>query len=233
MRKFLFIGAFLAGALGAVAQEEPALVTEENDPNKQFTPISVVLNLNSTRLFDLSSSVDQKWFSRGLDVSLHYEFQFSKNFGFAPGIGFSTGNYFIDGTVMSTTDSVTNITTSDIVSFDDDFNFRRHKLSSNYVEIPLEFRFKSNPNATGTSYKVALGFKAGYMVNFHTKTVTSSNRFKDFNFDDINPLRFGPTFRFAYGRFGLSGFYSLSSLFEDGKGPTITPVALGITLLPY
>lgn len=233
MHKFLLIWAFIGIAASSMAQNQPAADSAATNSKEKEAPISVVLNLNHTRLLDLQKSVDQKLLSRGLDVSLHYEFSIVSNrFSFAPGIGFSTGNYFIDGDILQSTDS-NGVKTSAIEPFADEFSFKRHKLSTNYVEVPLEFRYQTAKNSAGATYKVAVGFKAGYMVNVHTKTVTSDGRFKAFIFDDVSSFRYGPTVRMAYGRFGFSGFYSLATLFEDGKGADITPIAIGFTLLPY
>jgi hypothetical protein len=45
-------------------------------------------------------------------------------------------------------------------------HFKKSKLATTYLEIPLELRFSANPE-TGKGFKFALGFKAGTLFNAH------------------------------------------------------------------
>ena len=51
---------------------------------------------------------------------------------------------------------------------------------------------------------------------------------QDFN---VNPFRVSLTARMGYGWFNVFATYSLTQLFEDGRGPELYPFTIGITLL--
>jgi len=49
----------------------------------------------------------------------------------------------------------------------------------------------------------------------------------DFN---VNPFKYDLIARIGYGKFTMFGTYSLSTLFESGKGPVVYPFTAGISL---
>ena len=48
-------------------------------------------------------------------------------------------------------------------------HFKKYKLSSTFLEIPLELRYTAKPDNPDKSLKTAIGLKAGTLVNLHTK----------------------------------------------------------------
>ncbi|MEM9023418.1 MAG: hypothetical protein AAGB22_06735, partial [Bacteroidota bacterium] len=98
----------------------------------------------------------------------------------------------------------------------------------------FELRFRSNPLKNGKRIKVAGGLKIGFMVNQHDKFKNDDgDKFKTYIFPNLKTWRFTVTGRIAYGKVGASRGYSLSSLFDDGRGPTVTPLSIGISIIPF
>ena len=103
---------------------------------------------------------------------------------------------------------------------------QRSMLVNNYVEIPLEFRYDSNPEDIARSFNIAAGARFGVLYDSFTKIDYSDNgeskSLKDKQFHGMNPIRYG-----LYGRAGIGGFsfftyYNISPMFEANKGPNYT-----------
>ncbi|CAN5145359.1 hypothetical protein BH09BAC1_BH09BAC1_26130 [soil metagenome] len=179
---------------------------------------------------------DVKWFSRSYGFYFMYDLLLGKSrFSFAPGVGFGVSNVFTSKGLVE--DSVgTRFATHLEASGVNDEDVKKHKLVTNFVDIPLELRFRSKPNKHNKSFKLAVGFKGGVLFDSHTKLKFDSDSrdkprvIKVKNFIDLNRFRYGPTFRVGYGAFNVFGFYNLASLFKD-EGPSgIHPFTVGISI---
>ncbi|PCH67397.1 MAG: hypothetical protein COC01_05975 [Bacteroidetes bacterium] len=165
--------------------------------------------------------------SRGFTFNLSYPFNIiKKNVRLALGIGMSNFNL------------ATNVWTWDVDSANnyynftpDSLNFKKNKLVLNFVEVPLALRFMSNPNAKDNSFRITFGYKVGYMLRSHTKVKYSDVKRKDYNIKRINPIRHGVFARIGFGKYFLTGFYSLTPIFEPGFGPELVPYSVGISIL--
>ncbi len=169
--------------------------------------------------------------SRGVNVYYLYEFLLgNEKFSFHPGFGMAFESYaFQDGVTF-----VKTRTGLLLEPFGQDV--RKSKLTANYVDIPLEFRFSTSPGKN--AFRFSLGGKAGVLFGSHTKV-----RYKD-SLGDVRTVkdkgsfymerfRFGASVRIGYGPINLFGYYALNNLFQEGKlgqGVAITPFMAGITL---
>jgi len=122
---------------------------------------------------------------------------------------------------------------------EDTNHYKKYKLSTNYLEAPLELRYAVNPEKPNGTFKVALGVKIGTMVNAHTKGKTLQNRaggtinaytLKETTKRYFNTTRVSGTLRVGYGNFTVFGTYQVSSLLRDGAGPILHPYSIGLTL---
>ena len=71
----------------------------------------------------------------------------------------------------------------------------------------------------------------------HTKQVyfIDGKKQKDKDFQDfhLHPFRYDATARIGWGRLNLFASYALNSMFKEGKGPELTPFALGIRVVSF
>lgn len=118
-----------------------------------------------------------------------------------------------------------------------EYEYIKNKITTAYVDIPLEIRFKTKPNLKKRNFKVAIGGKVGYMISSYIKYKgedfrTASNKmvkFKEYNLNNLVPLRYGTFLRIGYGKVNLLVNYTLSTLFEKNKGPDVVPVSFGFS----
>ena len=130
--------------------------------------------------------------------------------------------------------------TNQLVNLDTVYAERRIKkslLAVNYIEIPLELRFRSNHRYPKNAFNISVGGKIGFLIDSHTKYKyyqDGENKIqKQKESFDINRIRYELTGRIGYGNFNLFYYYSLNSLFETDKAPLraeINPMTFGISL---
>lgn len=185
-----------------------------------------------------SISNHQQGFSRGANLyfMLDKVFKSSPKFSLGIGAGVSTSNIFfkrMDVQLNSTNNALP------FVAVDSTDHFKKYKVATAFLEIPLELRYTAKPETYNKSFKAAIGLKLGTMVNAHTKGKTLLDK----NNNTLNPpftekinskkfmntTRFMATARVGYGVFSLFGTYGLSNVLKDGVGPEMKPFQIGIT----
>ncbi|RLD78927.1 MAG: hypothetical protein DRJ15_10530 [Bacteroidetes bacterium] len=124
-----------------------------------------------------------------------------------------------------------------------DVDYKKSKLSLTYIDVPLEFRIKTDKH-----FRIAFGFKFGFLIDAHTKY--KGNRFtiaddgttetdrvnvkvKSKDVKQVETWRYGPTFRIGYKWFNLTVYYQLSKVFKVDKGPQLYPISIGLAVIPF
>jgi len=177
------------------------------------------------------SGVDIKFAgSRYFDAAVLYDYPLGTSpISLALGLGFSAQNISTNAR-FDTTGGVTSLVPyADSVYSD----IKRNKISTSYLNIPFELRFRSKPDKAYRRWNVAAGFKFGILIQSHTKYQDSKVKIKSYPVDNLNLLNYGPTFRFGYGQVSIYGYYALTNLFDKGKGPWVTPFNFGLVLSPF
>jgi len=114
-------------------------------------------------------------------------------------------------------------------------DYKRNKMSLLHVEVPLELRFSASSAKHKKGWYVAPGFVAGLLVNDYMKTVSEDDdgrtaKRKIYYTRNLAKYNYGASVRVGFGVVGLYGYYGLSPLFEDGKGPGMTFYKVGLTM---
>jgi hypothetical protein len=118
-------------------------------------------------------------------------------------------------------------------------HYKKYKMSTAYLEAPVELRFASNPEDDKNSFKVALGAKIGTLLSAWVKgkdlvdksgNAVRSSIVKEKSKRFFNSTRLSVMGRIGYGKFSLFGSYAVSSVFKEGVAPTVHPLTIGLTL---
>jgi len=153
----------------------------------------------------------------------------SSQVGLLTGLGLGFNNYYFDhdNTIAEVDDYVSEIPL-------DGTNLVRSKLTASFIRIPLllEVQF---PGSSIRSNRVFLsaGILAGIKLGSHTKVVYKDDgKSKDKDRDDfnINPFRYGLTFRMGYHNISVFGDYSFTPFFVRDKGPELYPFSAGLSV---
>lgn len=156
------------------------------------------------------------------------------NVAFAIGFGAAFQNYYLDQFIVTSPDSV------HFTPIPDSLNYKLYKLNTNYLTIPIEVRFRTNPTGISRlSTKIYLGFRVGYLINSKTKFVRWDEQTKkkikekEFYISHIPNFDYGMSLKVGRGRFLVHSYYSLSTLFNESAISKIVPIEIGLTLFLF
>lgn len=185
---------------------------------------------------DIWNNIPDGFKTRDINQGFHafamYNVPFGKtNLGFSVGLGFRAQNLYVKDAIFNSTNDSTYL-----VAINDSISVKRSKLTLPYLELPVEFYFKSKVKVVA-----AVGFKIAYGLPAHTKYVgedyNTGNgdeyRVKFREIHNVQRFSFGPTLRIGYQWIHVYGYYSLSKIFTKDKGPDMYPISVGLVLLPY
>jgi hypothetical protein len=152
-------------------------------------------------------------------------------FTFNPGIGIGTDKLAFkdDQTLFNNpilgSESSQLLKISDV--YGDNISVSTNNLSLTYFDIPLELRYHFNRSNYQKSMKVAIGGKAGFLLNSQTKIAYEDSddlarKIKDRQTFGIAPIRYGVYTRLGFPGFNFWGYYGLNKVFQKGKGPFAT-----------
>lgn len=203
---------------------------------KYFSSDQIVYELNNNYWLNLPTGVKINNISLSSNIYLMFPLigKYS-NVSLAMGLGVGSGSVRNNSLPLDSA----GITKFNIIP--DSIKYSHNKFVTTYLEVPLEIRFMTNPDHKNRSYKLTLGGKFGYLVGKHYKyngyDYLSSNeekiKFKIFSVKNLMPFRYGVYGRLGYGKFALSGFYALSTLFEANNGPAVVPLTFGLTIIIF
>jgi len=118
-------------------------------------------------------------------------------------------------------------------------HFSKYRLSTSYLEAPLELRFSSTPERNMSSWKAALGVKIGWMVGAHTrgkdfvnKNGTTINDYvlKEKTSKYFNTTRLSVMGRIGWGIVSLYAAYQVNPFIKEGFGPDVRPLQFGVMI---
>lgn len=228
MKKFFTFTIATVFALSAIATPPDSTQTKKKPAAAKDR---ILIGASFANWMNVPDSINVKFAgSRGFDAAVMYDQPLGKSaISVAIGIGFSAQNISTNAKFLK--DSVSSVTS--LVAMNDS-TYKRNKISTSYINVPFELRFRSKPDKAYRRWNVAAGFKFGLLVQSHFKNVDNdNNKQKSYPVDNLNLLNYGPTFRIGYGQVSVYGYYGLSSIFENGKGPFVSPFNFGVVLAPF
>ncbi len=201
----------------------------------------LMIQLSSDNWANMPDTVSRRkggGLSRGFNFALmiNKPFKTDPRWSVAFGIGISNSNIFFQtvdigvaaggSSIPFTNDSAAN-------------HFKKYKLATTFLEIPVELRYTFDPEHQNKSWKIAIGAKVGEMLDAHTKGKTlldqNGNLINDYtekvsNTAFFNTTRLCGTARVGYGNFSVFTAFQITSFFKPGAGPGVIPYQIGLSL---
>jgi hypothetical protein len=220
---FLLLAVSLSGHLLAQAP------TDSVKLDRHYLEDQFYVGLTYNFVLNKPQGVTQRSLSYGLmggfikDIPINAR----RNVAIGLGLGYAVYSYY---TNLRATETDTGFQ-YDIL--DSNTPFKRNKLETHLIEIPLEFRWR---NSTATDYKFwrfYSGLKFGYVVGSRSKFVADTYKDSFYNTDTQN-FRYGLMLNFGYNTFNIHAYYALNHLFEDGtlsadgQNVDFTPLRIGL-----
>jgi hypothetical protein len=198
----------------------------------------LLLQLGYTTWQGKPDSINTKGLSRTFNMYFMFAFPFKTNphLSVAIGPGIATDHIFFEDTYVGIKDNTQTLAFKNV---GDTTHFKKYKLSTAYLEAPVELRYSSNPQDDKHSFKVAIGAKVGTLLSAWVKgkkladkndndlaSYTSKEKSKRF----FNSTRLSVMGRIGYGKFSLFTSYTINPVFKEGVAPTVRPLTIGLTL---
>jgi hypothetical protein len=263
IKKSVFVVLLVSVCYGAIGQSTDTKKTKRPDIPGAFA-IELGLNRLTERPKELGYGF---WGSRTINVYYQYDMRIGQSkFSFHPGIGLgmerfkllSYKNYFPNDTVKyfdpptlgydaaGNTDFIESLhyiydaDTLGQINWSSTYRNKKSMMIQNYIDVPVELRFSTNPDDPARSFKIAIGGRVGYLINAHTKIKYKEHAewkklqsTQPFNF---TRLRYSASFKVFMGNFALFGYYNFTPLWEKNKGPgktDATHYTVGIALSSF
>lgn len=229
MRKIVFILCLCFIANNSFAQSNGLLsyfkLTADDTKHERFDRIAVDFYQTSFR--NVPEGIEQGRFSLGVSAYWYKDLPLGEKsrVSFAFGAGFSSYNIHHNG-VFYEKDGYTHFD-----KLPDSVSWKKNKLATNYLDIPFEFRLRKMKGKN--KFRFYPGFKAGFLVNDHTKWKTKDVKYKFFNLPNTLIYHYGATLRLVWNKIALYGYYSLTPLFDYGKGVEIYPIGIGVSWIRF
>lgn len=166
--------------------------------------------------------------SIGFDFMLRGADLFHRRVYISPGLGFTWNKYRFKDKQLTLS------TQNDTVAFikDSTFTYDSYKLRTAYIEVPVMLGFRLG-NLDKKYFTVNMGVVGGYNIGNVTKgkyAMSGTKHNKKIKDDyNVQPFKLDAVARISFGKIGVFGRYSFTSLFEKNKAPALIPFSLGIS----
>jgi len=158
---------------------------------------------------------------------------YKENIRLVYGLGIDINNYRFNENVDLDVPSMLGAPTSPIVTSISKNNYKRNKLVTQYVTMPLLLNLKLSPKNNHDYVYISGGANFGYLIGSHQKQVWKDNgRKKNKKEDNFNleQFRLGYEVQFGYKDVVLFGKYFPKSMFKENLGPDLRTVSVGILI---
>lgn len=215
MKKLLLQVFFLIPALTLSAQDAPKKKGPPDLPGTFLIELGVNRSSNAAETFSTGF-----WGSRTVNLYYQYDVRILKSrFSVAPAVGLGMDRYKFKNNYTLAYEPGTNL----LQLQESELAITKSQLITNYLDVPIELRYTSNPENPSRSLKIAAGFRAGVLISSFTKlkydddgeSVKEKIR-RNWN---LNRYRYGIYGKIGTGNFNIFGYYNLSTLFQNGEGP--------------
>lgn len=214
--------------------QDTTRVKVKNDYNQHTMLKGLLIDLGTAYLPSVSYNNTPDYFNvktgRPSTVNI-YMFRNIKLFGngffLSPGLGLGLDNFFFEKNLL--------IAPAGDSIFSIGEGLKKSKLSANYVDIPLEFRYMSSSNYK-KAFKVSVGAKIGVLIAGKSKIkyeIDDEMVKQKFSDKSLSRFRYGLTGRIGYGHINLFYYHGLSPLFKDKYAPEVSPYIFGLTLSTF
>jgi hypothetical protein len=184
-------------------------------------------------------SINASGFARSFNGYFMMDFPFDTYPRFSVGLGAGLGadNQYFEKTRIDITGSrADRLGFENMVSSD---HFKKYKLTTVYLEAPVELRFILNPEKPHSSLKGALGVKVGTLLTSYTKgknlldvngSLVNGYTAKEKSKKYFNNSRLSVMGRVGFGVFSVYASYQINTFIKDGYGPLVHPLQFGIAV---
>ncbi|MBL7926738.1 MAG: DUF2807 domain-containing protein [Bacteroidia bacterium] len=150
-----------------------------------------------------------------------------ERFMIGTGFGFAFRNYYFANKDSILVSGVSPLTVEAATK-----TYDKYKLAVDYITVPLLFELNTN-TVNKHSFHINAGLVFGCRIGSRVKVRSDDGKEKVYNDFNLNQFMVDTRVGIGFGSFNVFATYSLTDLFKENKGPQLTPVTVGITLLGF
>jgi len=182
-------------------------------------------------LNNMPSGMSQNGFSSGLQFGFIRDFPVNDRRNHAIGLGLGYSINSINQNLKINKDSQNNF---EYILLEDD-TFSKNKITLHFVELPIEFRWRTSTPTEYNFWRIYTGVKFGYIFSSVSKFQGEPEDSKIKSLDDLNDLQYGLTLSAGYDQFNIHIYYGLNTLFNDdaklnGQSLDMNLIKLGLII---
>ena len=170
--------------------------------------------LTYNSLFNKAPGVSQNKFSSGFVIGFLRDMPINKNrtVAVATGFGFSY-NKSSQNLYLS---KINQVIEYSVIPSGKDYN--KNKLDQFYVDLPIEFRWRTSTPESHKFWRVYSGFKFNYLIWDRYTYIDAESNFRIANNKDLNTLQMGTYLACGYNTWNFYAYYGLTPFFKtDAK----------------
>ncbi len=224
--------------IGAFAQSDSTFVIKPmpeiagyTDRDSLYREDQFYTSFTYNILSGVPKDISQNKFSAGFTIGFLRDFPVNeaRTMSIAPGFGYALQNFNYN--LIVNPDG--QIPEYEIIS--DTTYYEKNKLSLNYVDIPIEFRWRNSTIESHKFWRVYLGLKFSYLFYSRSKFVGDGGKTLVINNNDLNKMRYSVYLAGGYNTWNAYVQYGLNPIFKNGSvnGNRIDMSAVNVGLMFY
>ena len=225
MRLYFFLALFLNCFSTLQSQVDYTIEQDSLYREDQF-----YLSVTYNALINLPDNVSQNSFSTGIHLGAIRDFPLNKQRTIAIGLGFGYSFNSFNQNIKVSGSSPSTYTILE------DSNFSKNNFTQHFLEIPIEFRWRTSNSERYKFWRLYTGLKMGYLIASKSVFNDASGSDNQKNLTDLNRLQYGLTMSVGYNTWNGYVYYGLNPLFDSVSTSDLQPIdmtALKIGLIFY
>jgi hypothetical protein len=154
---------------------------------------------------------DQNKFSPGISFGFLRDMPVNKNrtLAIAAGLGYTHAAYNQNLIINEANGSTTYMIS------DEETPYSKNKLFFHYVDLPIEFRWRTSTPESHKFWRIYTGFKISYLFYDKYKLVNSNGTSIMTKNDDFNKIQYGTYIAIGWNTWNFFTYYGLNPLFNS------------------
>lgn len=177
------------------------------------------------------AGISQNKFSPGITAGFLRDMPVNddRTISIAAGLGYAFHNYNYN-LIVSEDGSVRNY---ELIA--PDIGYDKNRLTLHFVELPIEFRWRTSTFESHKFWRVYTGVKLSYLFASQSKYVSTTETHVVSNNKDLTALRYGVYLATGYNTWNFTIYYGLNPIFDSAQlnGKSIDVKTLNLGLMFY
>jgi Outer membrane protein beta-barrel domain len=197
----------------AFAQQE---VVEKKVVDSLYREDQFYLNFTFNNLQKKPDGLNQNKFSPGIAFGFLRDMPINKSrtVSIAAGLGYSL-NIFNENMYQS--QSVVTSSSYNYEILSQDIYYKRNRFTQHFMDLPIEFRWRSSTPDSHRFWRIYTGFKWSYLIGDRYKFVNDVQTKVYKSNNDLNKFQYGCYMAAGWNTWNFYAYYGLSSIYKSAK----------------